>query len=372
MKKKRILSLLLVCVLCFGMVGQVEASKISNAKKKAQELQSKKKAAVAEKKKLLKQLDAVLDEMESTKKKITAKEDEISKKEEELIIAQVDENDQYEAMKKRIKFMYENGNEQLVEFLLKSKSLGEFLNNAEYITTISSYDRKMLEKFQEVVKKVEAQEEALKKENEELKEMQDSLIEKQSSVKKLLSDKKSEIAGLKADIKKNKAKLNALEKAAADAARKREEASASASTSSGGAGASVVSGNGTFTHPCPGYSRISSYFGYREQPIAGASTNHKGMDFAAPTGTPIYAAAGGTVVSAGYSGNAGNLIVINHGNGLSTYYMHCHQVYVHAGQKVSKGQNIAIVGTTGNSTGPHLHLEIRVNGVAYNPQNYLY
>lgn len=373
MKKKRILSLLLVCVLCFGMVGQVEASKISNAKKKAQELQSKKKTAVAEKKKLLKQLDAVLDEMEATKKKITAKEDEISKKEEELIIAQVDENDQYEAMKKRIKFMYENGNEQLVEFLLKSKSLGEFLNNAEYITTISSYDRKMLKKFQEVVKKVEAQEEALKKENEELKEMQDSLIEKQSSVKELLSDKKSEIAGLKADIKKNKAKLNALEKAAADAARKRKEASASASasTSSGGAGAAVVSGNGTFTHPCPGYSRISSYFGYREQPIAGASTNHKGMDFAAPTGTPIYAAAGGTVVSAGYSGNAGNLIVINHGNGLSTYYMHCHQIYVHAGQKVSKGQNIAIVGTTGNSTGPHLHFQVMSGGVPVNPLKYL-
>ena len=95
------------------------------------------------------------------------------------------------------------------------------------------------------------------------------------------------------------------------------------------------------------------------------------MDFAAPTGTPIYAAAGGTVVSAGYSGKAGNLIVINHGNGLSTYYMHCHKIYVRAGQKVSKGQNIAIVGTTGNSTGSHLHFQVMSGGVPVNPLKYL-
>lgn len=369
MKKKRILSLLLVCVLCFSMTGQVQASKISDAKKKAQALQSKKKAAVAEKKKLSKQLESVLAEMESTKKKITAKEDEISAKEDELLIAQVDEDNQYEDMKKRIKYMYENGNAKFIEILCQSKSLSDFLNNAEYITTISSYDRLMLKKYQKVVKNVQSQEAALKKEYTELESMQDTLITKQSSVKKMLSDKKNEIAGIQDDIKKNASKLSALEQAAADAARKKQEASSSYASS--GAGASVVSGNGTFTHPCPGYSRISSYFGYREQPLAGASTNHKGMDFAAPTGTPIYAAAGGTVVSAGYSGKAGNLIVINHGNGLSTYYMHCHKIYVRAGQKVSKGQNIAIVGTTGNSTGPHLHFQVMSGGVPVNPLRYL-
>ena len=352
-KRKRILSLLLVCVLCFSMTGQAQASKISAAKKKAQVLQSKKKEAVAEKKKLLKQLESVLDEMETTKKKITAKEDEISKKEDELLIAQVDEDNQYEDMKKRIKYMYENGNAKFIEILCQSKSLSDFLNNAEYISTISSYDRTMLKKFQKVVKNVQAQEEVLKKENAELEKMQDNLIAKQSTVKQMLSDKKNEIAGIQKDIKKNASKLSALEQAAADAARKKQEA---ASSYSSGAGASVVSGNGTFTHPCPGYSRISSYFGYREQPLAG---------------TPIYAAAGGTVVSAGYSGKAGNLIVINHGNGLSTYYMHCHKIYVRAGQKVSKGQNIAIVGTTGNSTGPHLHFQVMSGGVPVNPLKYL-
>lgn len=132
-----------------------------------------------------------------------------------------------------------------------------------------------------------------------------------------------------------------------------------------------MSGNGTFTHPCPGYSRISSYFGYREQPLAGASTNHKGIDFAAPQGTPIYAAAAGTVTSSGYSGKAGKRIVINHGNGLVTIYMHCHTLYVSAGTKVSKGQNIAAVGTTGNSTGNHLHFQVNSNGTPVNPLKYL-
>lgn len=126
-----------------------------------------------------------------------------------------------------------------------------------------------------------------------------------------------------------------------------------------------------FTHPCPGYTRISSTFGYRTAPLRGASTNHKGTDFAAPTGTPIYAAAGGTVTSARYSGKAGNMIVINHGNGLQTYYMHCSRIFVSAGTKVSKGQNIGAVGTTGNSTGPHLHFQVMSGGRPVNPMNYL-
>ena len=101
-------------------------------------------------------------------------------------------------------------------------------------------------------------------------------------------------------------------------------------------------------------------------------SKHTGLDIAAPTGTKIKAAAGGTVTFSGYKGSYGYMTVINHGNGIETYYAHCSKLYVSAGQQVNQGQVIAAVGNTGNSTGPHLHLEIRVNGVAYNPQNYLY
>ena len=260
--------------------------------------------------------------------------------------------------------MYENGSGQLIDILFESKNISEFLNKAEYISTISEYDRDMLKVFQQIVKDVAEQKEVIRKEYEEMEEMQNELISKQKDVENLLKSTNAKIDELEDDIKKNAKKL---EEAVAEAERKQQEAA----SNSGSAGESVVIGNGTFTHPCPGYRRISSYFGYRKQPLPGASTNHKGVDFAAPTGTPIYAAAAGTVISSGYSGNAGKMIVINHGNGVITYYMHCNALYVSAGQKVTKGQNIAVVGSTGNSTGPHLHFQVNVNGVPQNPLNYL-
>lgn len=101
-------------------------------------------------------------------------------------------------------------------------------------------------------------------------------------------------------------------------------------------------------------------------------SKHTGLDIGASTGTRIKACASGTVTFSGYKGSYGYMVVVNHGNGVETYYGHCSKLYVSAGQQVNQGDVIAAVGNTGNSTGPHLHLEIRVNGVAYNPQNYLY
>ncbi|MBR3002563.1 MAG: peptidoglycan DD-metalloendopeptidase family protein [Clostridia bacterium] len=114
---------------------------------------------------------------------------------------------------------------------------------------------------------------------------------------------------------------------------------------------------------------ISSRFGVRSSIRSSA---HTGLDIATSKGTPIKAAASGTVSFSGWKGSYGNLLVISHGNGVQTYYGHCSALYVSAGTAVTQGQTVAAVGSTGNSTGPHLHLEIRVNGVAYNPQNYLY
>ena len=114
---------------------------------------------------------------------------------------------------------------------------------------------------------------------------------------------------------------------------------------------------------------LSSRFGANSRIRSGA---HTGLDIATSSGTPIKAAASGTVTFAGWKGSYGNLLVITHSNGVQTYYGHCSKLYVSAGQKVSQGQNVAAVGSTGNSTGPHLHFEIRVNGVACNPQKYVY
>ena len=378
---KRLLSLLLVSVMFFCLALPCQATNYNDLKKKTEELEEKqektqqqgeeleekKEKAEKAKKELAKELESLVSDMEKLKKKIDAKEEEISAKEEELIHARVEENDQYESMKKRIKYMYENGNAQLIEILLKSQNIGDFLNKAEYISTISNYDRDMLKVFQKVTKDVKAQEKVLKDEYAEMEDMQNQLIGKQDRVENLMETKAEQIKELEGELKANAKKLEQLEKAVADAKRKQQEAL----NTGGTAGDSYISGNGFFTHPVPGYTRISSNFGYREQPLPGASTNHKGMDFAAPTGTPIYAVADGTVVTAAYSGNAGNMIVVNHGGGIVSIYMHCHAMYVSAGQKVTKGQNIAAVGNTGNSTGPHLHFQVNVNGVPTNPLNYL-
>lgn len=392
-KGKRLLSVLLVVTMLFGPVLQCNATKSNEYEKKAEKLEEQgkeaekaadalkeqKKEAEKAKQALVRELSVLLGDMEKLKTKIDKKEAEISEKEEELINARNNENDQYESMKKRIKYMYENGNAQMIEILMNSENFGDFLNKVEYISTISEYDRDMLKVFQKVTKEVKEQEEVLKEEYHDMEEMQNQLIADQDRLENLVSTKASEIAGLEGDLKANAEKIQKLQKAAKDARRKQQEALAAeeekrrqeAAAGNGSAGAPVISGNGYFTHPCPGLSRISSEFGWRAQPLPGASTNHKGMDMAAPTGTPIYAAAAGTVTTAHYSGNAGNMISINHGNGIVTIYMHCHAMYVSPGQRVEKGQHIGAVGSTGNSTGPHLHFQVNVNGTPTNPRNYL-
>ena len=124
---------------------------------------------------------------------------------------------------------------------------------------------------------------------------------------------------------------------------------------------------GTFMHPLNGKGSISSQYGSRW------GTFHRGIDIAAPSGTPIYASASGTVIYSGFNtGGFGNFVMIDHGNGYQTYYAHNKSLNVKVGQKVSKGQQIATVGSTGNSTGNHVHFEIRLNGTPINPYSYIY
>ncbi len=146
----------------------------------------------------------------------------------------------------------------------------------------------------------------------------------------------------------------------------KEKPKVTQSTSSGGASTSVSS-SARFMHPLNGRGTISSTYGSRW------GTFHYGLDFAAPAGTPIYASAGGKVIYSGYNnGGYGKLIIIDHGNGYQTYYAHCSSLYVNVGESVSQGQNIAGVGTTGNSTGNHLHFEVRVGGTPVNPYGYVF
>ena len=356
----------------------VQADSISEAEQRGKELQQQKEAAENEKNSLAGQLNQVISDMQEAEEKLTKKQDEIKKAQDELVQAQIQENDQYEAMKLRIKYMYENGNTSLIEILLSARSMGDLLNKAEYVQTISEYDRNMLEKYEQLTKEIEEKVKALQKEEEELKALQNDLIAKRDSVNQLLAEKEVQISSLEQQIGENAAKLQQLIKEAEEAKRRQAEAeaarraaqAASSSGSSSSAGSSYVSGNGTLAYPVAS-PRITSGYGYRTAPTAGATSRHDGIDFGGATGTPIYASEAGTVVTASYNSARGNYVVVNHGNGIQTWYQHCSAVYVRAGQKVSRGQNIAAIGATGIVTGPHLHYEVHVNGTPVNPLSYL-
>lgn len=408
MRKKKIAVLAAAAALTLGTVFSSYATSkaIEDAKKKVssmeeekkkvesalKELEGKKSDTAAYVKELDRNLSALAGELTKLEGDISRKEEQIEEAKAELETAKVTENRQYEDMKLRIQYMYENGQTGLLESMMQSESIAELLNRAEYASQITSYDRKMLEKYRKTRQEVALKEEALKTEHQELLTLQDSTKAKQSSVKTLMASKEAELASYEtkiasaqgeidqynADIKaqeEHMARVEAEIRRKEEEARKAEEArraeEAKKNQSSAGGDSTVKKGNTNFIWPCPASGRISSAFGDRSSPTEGASTNHKGIDIPAPSGSSIVAAADGKVVISTYSYSAGNYIMIDHGGGLTTVYMHCSQLLVKEGETVKQGQTIAKVGSTGYSTGPHLHFGVRSGGSYVNPSGYV-
>lgn len=408
MRKKKIAVLAAAAALTLGTVFSSYATSkaIEDAKKKVssmeeekkkvesalKELEGKKSDTAAYVKELDRNLSALAGELTKLEGDISRKEEQIEEAKAELETAKVTENRQYEDMKLRIQYMYENGQTGLLESMMQSESIAELLNRAEYASQITSYDRKMLEEYRKTRQEVALKEGALKTEHQELLTLQDSTKAKQSSVKTLMASKEAELASYEtkiasaqgeidqynADIKaqeEHMARVEAEIRRKEEEARKAEEArraeEAKKNQSSAGGDSTVKKGNTNFIWPCPASGRISSAFGDRSSPTEGASTNHKGIDIPAPSGSSIVAAADGKVVISTYSYSAGNYIMIDHGGGLTTVYMHCSQLLVKEGETVKQGQTIAKVGSTGYSTGPHLHFGVRFGGSYVNPSGYV-
>lgn len=306
---------------------------------------------------------------------ITGKEAEIAKTAAELEEAQQTEEAQYQAMKERIKFIYEKGDSFYLELVLTADSFGEMLNKAEYVEKLSAYDQRMLEQYQATREYVAVCKKQLEAEQELLEEAKADVEAEQASLETLIAQKEQEITAYEADISNQQtlvseyeaeiaaqtAEIQALE--AAVAAQKEELAKANK--------AARTYDGGIFAWPAPSYTRISDDYGYRIHPTLNVQQFHNGIDLASPGGSPILAAYDGTVVSASYSSTMGNFVMINHGDSLYTIYMHASALYVSKGDEVVKGQKIAAVGSTGRSTGNHLHFSVRLNGSYVSPWNYL-
>lgn len=307
--------------------------------------------------------------------KIAVKEGEIKETEEELEAAVAKQEEQYAAMKLRIQMMYEQNDDYYFEMMLSAESFGDLLNKLDYIQSVSDYDDRKMQEYTLVRQYVEACKEQLDAEKEVLDAAKVSVQQEEASMEELISAKEAEIVAKQSDIGSKAAAIEEYEadiraqdeliaalEAAVAAERKRiaEES-----------GKRLTYDGGVFCFPAPSYTRISDEYGERIHPILGVTQFHNGVDLAAPNGSPILAAYDGEVVAASYSGSMGNYIMIDHGDSLYTIYMHASALYVSKGDLVTKGEQIAAVGSTGRSTGPHLHFSVRKNGSYVSPWGYL-
>lgn len=320
-------------------------------------------------KQLDKEMDSLTSEITKFENQIETKIADIEETQKELEAAKVVCEEQYESMKMRIQFMYENPDTSLAEMLLASADMTEFINRADYVASISSYDRNMMNKYIQAKEEIEEKEKILSAELEQLEMMQSEMERQKTTVTANINNKKGELTAKTNKLGDANAAQDAYEKQLEEQERLLEEIEEQIARS---ANPDAYQGSASgFIWPCPSYTYISSYFGPRKQPVAGASTNHKGVDLAAPYGSAILAAADGVVTTATYSSSAGNYVVIAHGDGISTVYMHASALLVSVGDTVSQGETIAKVGSTGYSSGNHLHFGVIKSGSYVDPLGYI-
>lgn len=345
-----------------------------NAKGRLEEIEDKIEALEAKRNDAvtyIKEMDAELNQatanLELLEQKKTDKEKEIEITEAELDAARETEAEQYASMKIRIQYMYENGNETFLDLILGSGSIAELLNKTEYVAQITAYDREMLEVYQNTLAEIEEKEQRLLREHDELEGLVLSAEAEKEAIEILIARKAEELDRYETDIAQSEAEVEGmqaeLEAFDAEIARLEEQWKRENTR--------VIYDGGQFLFPLNSYSSMTSDYGWRIHPIYHTQKLHNGIDFGASTGTPIMAAYSGEVTISTYSSTAGNYIMINHGGGLSTVYMHCSKLIAQVGDMVETGDVIGLVGSTGNSTGPHLHFSVRVNGEYVDPAPYI-
>lgn len=322
------------------------------------------------------QMTNLLDNIDANKEDIEDIKEEIQSVNEEYDNALSRQQEQYDGMKAHIKYMYENSDSNYLVYLMKSRTLAEFLSREEYVEKVTNYDKVLLNKYQQVLdevtiarqkaeekqREVTATKNSLKYEKEKLEQISDEKTRQIKIYQGLVADNRQNVASYAAQIADQEKEVEAILREGRDKISQSEKS---------GDTVQIMPTNGEYAWPLPVSGRITSTFGYRKAPTAGASSYHKGVDIAVNTGTNVLACKEGKVVTAAYSSSAGNYVAIYHGGGIYSYYMHCSQLKTSVGKHVEKGQVIARSGSTGISTGPHLHFAMYKSGNYVNPMYYV-
>ena len=310
----------------------------------------------------------------------------IAEKQAELETAQKEQEEMNRKYRARLRAMEETGSVSYWSILFKANSFSDLLSRIDSIREVAESDQRMLEELEQIADQIaedRAEMEAELTAQEEVKtllaEKEQTLLTQRQEADQLLKQLKAETDKLTEEYLANEeaeaaARAEAMKKQAEyEAQLSKEQAAALAQQNKNniaGTG-SMVGGSSGFTKPLGIGLTVTSAYGWRTHPTMGDRRFHTGVDFAAPQGSPIYAIASGTVTSAYYNTANGYMVSIAHGNGYGSLYAHMTHYVVSAGDSVSQGQVIGYVGSTGWSTGPHLHFEIHVNGSSVNPMGYL-
>ena len=333
---------------------------VNSAQKKVEEIEKKKKVKENEKKSVLQTKSALELEIAEIQKELDACNEKLTKSETELKEAEEKEKKQYETMKIRLRTMYEDNSASYIELIFNGESLTDAIFSYELIKQLLEYDNNMYDNLTKTRQEIEEVKASIEKEKNTIQSQKEVLDTKNASLQKTVD-------ALNADIAQSQKEMEAAE---AEMRRVRQQYLNSINNS-GPAGNGAMYTGGRLQWPSPVTKYITSQYGYRFHPTLKVWKGHTGIDIGAGYGTDVVAAESGSVTVAGYNVAYGNYIIINHGGGLSTLYAHNSKLLVSVGQSVSRGQTIAKVGSTGYSTGPHIHFEVMVNGATTDPMPYL-
>lgn len=361
----------------------VPSAQQSSKKTKAQNLTRKLTTVQTKKKAVQKQLHTVkvavrgvASEVENLDAKITNVEDKLAdtktrlnghKKEQTKLSVELDKAHRKLIEKKaiagrRLRSIYVSGNKTVLSVLIGSRTVADFASRKSLLERIAKHDHELFDDVKSLRDEI-----ALKKKRQD--KLVDSVAELKARQQMQEQDLHGAMAQKRVVLVQLKAQRNDLQEELEEMERESSRIEVQIRAYQQANSGRVTPYKGHFMLPVRG--RFSSPFGYRTHPISGKHKLHTGLDIAAPQGTIIRAAGSGVVISTGWRGGYGNTVIIDHGGGISTLYGHCSRIIARDGQRVRVGDSIAAVGSTGYSTGPHLHFEVRVNGTPVNPRKYL-